>query len=253
MSAFSFLAATAALATLLLPATVSAQSLRGSRASIDRMYRQAVAEGFSFFETPATVRRQASEGRLVRLESGRTFTLHRVNYPYVRPATKTFVERLAGQYADACGERLVVTSAVRPATRQPANSTDRSVHPTGMAIDLRKPARLACRRWLRNVLLDLEGAGVIEATEEHAPPHFHVAVFATPYMQYAASRERDAGRAQLAAGDTPGPGTYRVQSGDTLWDIAEMHDTTVQAIMDANGLRSARIRPGQQLRIPVGD
>lgn len=252
MPAAPRLAAAAAVLVLAAPALLPAQSLRGSRASINRMYHEAVEEGFTFFETPASVRRQVEAGRLVRLEPDGDFTLHRVGYPYVRPATRTFVERLASQYHAACGERLIVTSAVRPATRQPANSADRSVHPTGMAIDLRKPNAGKCRTWLRTVLLELEDTGVLEATEEHAPPHFHVAVFPTKYARYAAARSREDESVQLAAKAVSRPATYTVRRGDTLWEIAQMHDTTVEAIMAANGLRRPTIRPGQELRIPAG-
>lgn len=246
------LAGAALLLAALLPNPLTAQSLRGSRASIERMHRHAVAEDLSFFETPASVRRHAAAGRLVRLESGDALRLHRVGYPYVRPTTRTFVQRLAAQYRDACGEPLVVTSAVRPATRQPANSADLSVHPTGMAIDLRKPVGRPCRAWLRSALLELEGAGVLEATEEFAPPHFHVAVFPTEYARYASARAKDEPRTQVAANVPETPSTYVVRAGDTLWDIAQMHDTTVDAITRANGLRGERIRPGQELRIPSG-
>src|SRR5262249_3709552 len=114
------------------------------------------------------------------------FTLHQVAYPFVQPATLTFVRRLAAQYRAACGEPLEITSAVRPATRQPPNSVAQSVHPTGMAVDLHKPNDAACRRWLQETLLELESAGVLEATEEFAPPHFHVAVYPTPYARYVA-------------------------------------------------------------------
>jgi hypothetical protein len=110
----------------------------------------------------------------------------------VSPETRIFVQRLASQYRAGCGEKMVVTSAVRPATRQPANSTERSVHPTGMAIDLRLPRSAKCRRWLRTTLLELEKAGVLEATEEHSPAHFHVAVFPTAYSRYRAARQRSA-------------------------------------------------------------
>ena len=64
-----------------------------------------------------------------------------------------------------------------------------SVHPTGMAADLRRSDSSGCRQWLETVLLDLEGKGVIEATREQYPPHYHVAVFPNPYLQYLASRE----------------------------------------------------------------
>jgi membrane-bound lytic murein transglycosylase D len=45
--------------------------------------------------------------------------------------------------------------------------------------------------------------------------------------------------------------TYKVKKGDTLWDIANMHGTTIARIRQANGLsRSSRIYPGQNLMIP---
>ena len=232
-----------------------AQSLRGSQSSIDRMYRHARSEGLSFYETPAGVRKAVKQGRLVRLEPDRTFSLHAVGYPYVRPSTRLFVERLAQQYEDACGEPLIVTSAVRPATRQPANSAERSVHPTGMAVDLRKPHNSKCLRWLRSTLLDLENDDLLEATEEHSPAHFHVAVFPTAYTRYAAARARaESGtRTQLASHTPSGGATYKVHEGDTLWDIAKSHDTTVDAILSANDLSDDIIQPGQELRIPSGE
>jgi hypothetical protein len=181
-------------AALLFAHVAGAQSLHGSSASVERMYRRARAEHLSFFQTPRSVRTAVSKGLLVRLVAEPTFKLHQVGYPYVRPATRTFVRRLAGEYASACGTPLVVTSAVRPATRQPGNSVAHSVHPTGMAVDLRKPADPVCLRWLRKTLLALEHAGVLEATEEHAPAHFHVAVYPTPYTRYVAARRRAEGR-----------------------------------------------------------
>lgn len=248
--------ATGAALLVLLPALPSdAQSLRGSRASINRMYRQAHAEDLSFLETPAGVRKFVAAGRLVRLKPDSSFLVHQVSYPYVRPQVHTFVKRLGAQYLGACGEPLVVTSAVRPATRQPANSTERSVHPTGMAIDLRKPRKSSCLRWLRNTLLDLEKAGLIEATEERSPAHFHVAVFPAVYGRYAAARmkaeERDRVTTRVASVNTSAS-TYTVRVGDTLWRIAREYDTTVDAIASANALEGASIQPGQELVIPSG-
>jgi hypothetical protein len=178
-----------AAALVAMPVVARAQSLNGSLASINRMYAQARAENFSFFQTGSSVRQAVDAGRLVPLrERAAPLDVVGVTYPYVRPATRTFVERLAEQYRDSCGEPLVVTSAVRPTTRQPANASDRSVHPTGMAIDLRKPRKASCLRWLRGALLDLERRGLLEATEERRPAHFHVAVYSTPYTRYVASR-----------------------------------------------------------------
>lgn len=224
-----------------LPVSLSAQSLRGSTSSVDRMYQHAVDNGIYFYKTGDGLRRAANEGRFVRLSGNANYTTSGVSYPYVRRETLLFVERLAAQYRSACGEQLVVTSASRPQEMRLFNSVRKSVHPTGMAIDLRKSRRSSCLRWLRRTLLSLEQTGVLEATEEHNPPHFHVAIFPTPYARYAAGR----GGPRLASAEE-----YRVRSGDSLWTIARRHDTTVDALMALNGLSSSRLLAGQTLRIP---
>jgi hypothetical protein len=60
-----------------------------------------------------------------------------------------------------------------------------------MAVDFRKPRNPACLAWMRKSLVALEDAGVIEATEEKHPAHFHVAVL----------RQNPERHIQLAAGD----------------------------------------------------
>lgn len=160
----------------LLPAAGRAQSLRGSRASVERAYRFAVAHRLPFHRTRATIERASRRGEYVRIGGSRAYRLRRVGIPYVLPATRAFVGTLAERYQRSCRERLVVTSGMRPATRRLVNSTPKSVHPTGLAIDLRAP-RGRCRGWLRTQLLSLERRGVIDATEERSPAHFHVVVF----------------------------------------------------------------------------
>lgn len=45
---------------------------------------------------------------------------------------------------------------------------------------------------------------------------------------------------------------YQVQQGDTLWDIAAEHGTTVEAIAEANGIDDpSTIHPGDELVIPA--
>jgi hypothetical protein len=114
--------------------------------------------------------------------------------------TALFLERLSAQYRRACGERLVVTSAVRPLTVRLPNGSRRSVHPTGVAVDLRHPDG-ACLVWLRRTLLGLERGGVVEATEERRPAHFHVAVFADPYRRYLQRQGVDVTRRSAAPSD----------------------------------------------------
>ena len=233
-----------------LPDVVEAQSLRGSRASVDRMYTRVSGHGLAFYRTPAAVRTAAKRGRLVRLSTTSHYRLHNVRAPYVAPATKSFLQRFAAQYHAACGERLVITSAVRAMSVRLANSSAYSVHPTGAAVDLRKPTG-ACLRWTRRTLLSLERQGRIEATEEYGPPHFHVAVFPT-------RRRAPATTARLASSSTGRGGahaavrrTHVVRSGESLWTIGRRYHVSTRALRSANGLARATIVPGQRLRVPV--
>jgi nucleoid-associated protein YgaU len=244
----------AALALGAMPA--GAQSLRGSPASIDRMYSHARSADLTFFRTGTGVRSAAREGDLVRMSGNDDYRLSGVSYPYALGSTRTFVQRLGAQYREVCGEKLVITSGVRPTTLRLANSTDRSVHPTGMAIDIRKPRGGRCLSWLRETLLYLEGQGVIEATEERRPPHFHVAVFPAPYRRYVgntggSTEGRTASRGSSSSSSRASRTTYRVRNGDSLWEIARRHDTTVDRLRAANDMRTNRIVAGQVLIIPT--
>jgi hypothetical protein len=187
-------------ALALTVSTAFAQSLRGSNASVDLMHRSAVRGGLDFYETSAEVRRAVVRGQLVALRGNGNYVVSNVRSPYVRPETRAFVTDLAAKYRKACGTRMVVTSATRPMSRRLANGSSLSVHPTGIAVDLRRPSG-RCRTWLRRTLLAAERRGVIEATEERRPPHFHVAVLPSRYQkasrsvaQAKATRERRAAR-----------------------------------------------------------
>jgi LysM repeat protein len=227
------------------PLPALAQSLQGSTASVDRQNRIAREHDFTFIDTGERVRFFASQGWLVEVEPTRDFALRGVSFPYARPEVDLFLRRLARQYRAACGEQLVVTSLTRPTTRQPRNASDRSVHPTGMAIDLRYSRNRACRTWLERVLTQLEGTGVLEATLERFPVHYHVAIYPRQYAAYVDglnTREVTEVQERLA---------YTVRSGDSLWGIARSHGTTVDDLRVANGLEGSRIYVGQVLDVPV--
>ena len=221
---------------------VFGQSLRGSSASLDRQNKQARDHDFTVLRDPAQLKRFVALDLLVPVQADKDFALKDVSFTYARPEVRLFIDRLSSQYRRACGERLVVTSLTRPRTHQPRNASPRSVHPTGMALDLRRPRSGSCRQWLERVLLSLEKKRVLEATLERRPPHFHVAIFPDAYRQYV-SRITSESSSRLA--------TYTVQRRDTLWDIAQDYGTTPSAIRRENGLRSTVIRPGQYLRMPV--
>jgi len=158
---------------------------------VSLVYRRAVTGGLDFYETTSDVKRAVLRGELVRLNGNAHYRLANIGMPYVRQETKAFVLDLAADYHRACGAPLVITSATRPITRRLANSSELSVHPTGMAIDLRKPTG-RCRTWLRRTLLAAERRGAIEATEERHPPHFHVAVLPSRYEKVASARTKPA-------------------------------------------------------------
>lgn len=258
----------AAACTAVLPETLPGQSLRGSTSSLDRQNRAAREHDFTYLATPEQIQRFVDAGYLVRVPELADYELHDISFPYARPEVRLFIARLASQYRRACGEKLVVTSLTRPKNRQPRNASPRSVHPTGMALDLRRP-NSRCRGWLERVLLQLEGSGVLEASLERRPPHYHVAIFPRQYAAYVeritlASAGRSAGRsadptegipaerAQVGMAQNLGRSAtrYEVRRGDSLWEIARRHRTTVTRIRSVNNLRGTRIYPGQVLTLP---
>lgn len=210
----------AAFCLLTLPATAftDAQSLFGSRESLLRQNDEARDHDFTYLRTSADVRDFARRGLLVRVPGNSDYDIEsdEVSFPYARPEVKLFIERLAEQYRDACGQKLVVTSLTRPITRQPWNASTLSVHPTGMACDLRRSSSSSCRAWLEDVLLDLEGKGVLEATKEQYPPHYHVTVFPNPYLRYLASDDQpQRKRTVIAAKADADPAPTRVSKSSS--------------------------------------
>ncbi len=229
--------------------------------------REAEVHDFTFMEAPSQVYRFRDQGLLVHLPGNANYQLDdEVSFPYARPEVRTFVERLSSQYRSACGETLVVTSLTRPRNRQPRNASPLSVHPTGMAVDLRRSTSRACRGWLEDVLLHLEGQGSLNATYERRPPHYHIAVYPRQYARYVArlAAERilveEPDEVAMPSQDEvrvseqvmlPGVVRYEVRSGDSLWAIARAHGTTVDRLKSANNLRGSRIYAGQLLEVPV--
>ena len=145
------------------------------------MYDFALRYRYPFYLTPTNVDQAVAQGRLVALTGDSTYELTRgVGFSFATREAKQFVSLFAPQYLAACGMPLTVTSAARPLSRQPRNANPHSVHPTGIAVDIRRPPPGPCLQWVRGALAELEADGLIEATEEHHPVHLHVAVLAAP-------------------------------------------------------------------------
>lgn len=233
--------------SILAASPAFAASLRPSRAALMKQVRAARGHGYTHLENTAQVRKFLRLGYLVPVNDGDSFDVKpTVSHKAARPEVKLFLERLGRQYQRGCGDRLVVTSLVRPRNRQPRNSSPLSVHPTGMAMDLRVSWSARCRSWLESTLLQLERAGVLEAAREHHPPHYHVVLFPRQYLDYLHRiRGMDVSEIRDSVAE------YQVRRGDSLWKIARRHGTTVGQIQEVNDLRSSRIKPGQVLSIPA--
>lgn len=263
------------LAATLPVAPAQAASLRGTKSAMNRQYAVARVNGTAFARTAADVYRYVDLGTLVRVAGNTDFELDKVSYPFCLPETKAFIERLAADYRASTGEKLVITSLTRPTSAQPRNASDLSVHPAGMALDIRRSNSGAAQRWLERELLALEGRGLIDATKERRPPHYHVAVFPSPQPELLAQADESlAGLATTptsvapakapaaAVKRTPAAGsksggkasvrTHKVRRGDSLWLIAQRYDCTVRDLKRTNSMGSNRLRPGQVLRIPAG-
>ena len=241
-------ASTAAVAAVLVVSAVGgvaeAQTLRGSTSTMQRQNRVAQDHDFTFLRTSAQVRRFVGSGYLERLNGNANYALARVSHPYARPAVRLFVERLSAQYRAACGEKLVITSLTRPVLEQPRNASDLSVHPAGMAVDLRISRNRSCVRWLERTLLSLEKQGVLDATRERRPPHYHVALFPKPYSRYvvniagasavrvASAPARPAPKPSDAtpAETTPAPELTRVVAADEIDDEADLQEQLEDAL-----------------------
>lgn len=229
------------IALVALPTGAAAQSLSGSWASMNKQVQEAARHDYTYIKDPAELQRFVDAGNLVRIAGNEHYLLKEVSYPYARREVRDFIELLAESYYDGCGEELVVTSLTRPQNRQPRNASRRSVHPTGMALDLRRSWNRSCRRLIEQLLLRLEAYGVLDATLERNPHHYHVALFPRVF--------RDRGTHALSDETSD---EYFVVRGDTLSRIARHHGTSVEMVKAYNGLRGTTIYPGQMLKIPAG-
>lgn len=212
-----------------------AVDLRGSPGSMVRQHRVAKANDYTFLRSGAQVKDFVAKGLLLPVEGNESYrVLGSVSYPYARPELLTFIERLAAQHLEACGEKLVVTSLTRPTSDQPRNSHALSVHPAGMAVDLRVLDNASCRSWLESTLISLERGGLLDVTRERRPPHYHIAVFPDAYREYVTPLiARDSARAEAAR-------------------LAAERAERDAAIVRLAASSSAMISPGAAAREPVG-
>lgn|SRR3989344_1257345 len=157
------------------------ETLKGSRAAMNRENYMANRDGLSRISNDAVVKRMVNNSYLVKLSDCTTYDYDgKKEYSYTRPWTRVFVERLSDQFYRRFGRRLKITSAVRPISYQNAlrkrngNASKRSTHPTGATIDITyKGLNKKQKQWMRNTLSSCEWRGDIQATEESSQSCFH--------------------------------------------------------------------------------
>jgi hypothetical protein len=108
------------------------------------------------------------------------------------------------------------------------------------------------------VARELERRGLLDATREHRPPHYHVAVFPRPYLAYLQTRDPQAVASFAAAVEprtsaTDGGIVHVVVRGDTLWSLGTRYGVPLARIRAENGIRGDTLVVGQRLLIPARD
>ena len=242
-------------------------SLRGSSQSLDRQQRAARHSRLKLHHSGREVLRSVRAHKLVTVTPNRYLQLANVSYPYAHPDLKQLISTLSRLYWRSCRAPLVVTSLTRPKREQPRNASHRSVHPAGIAVDLRVPPS-ECRKWLRDTLSSWERAGLIEATREKRPPHFHVVAFPHKINTQRLAQLRGGSQSsktkkgsqrrvakRRAAKRHAAKGSrklrrYKVKRGDSLWKLSRRWRVSQASIKKVNRLRSSRIDYGQVLLIP---
>src|ERR1700742_2493561 len=94
--------ALAVLTSTVVPAAATAQTLRGSPASVDLMYTTAHARDLQFLRTPQDIYDAAKVGALRMISMTNDLDLERVAYPFVLPNTLRFADSLAEKYHAGC-------------------------------------------------------------------------------------------------------------------------------------------------------
>ena len=83
---------------LMTSGLVQAQSLKGSRASMERQNREAINYGLTFIEASSAIATLVERGQLVKVVPDRDLALNDVSYPYALTSVKLLLDRLSAHY-----------------------------------------------------------------------------------------------------------------------------------------------------------
>ena len=161
-------------ATDLWPAQV-VSLVGGCQTTSEQQLQYAFSIQLPLMTTETEYQSRINSGYFVRLEG--LFLDVRARRPYALPQTVAFLIKMSQAYSAAgCGQ-LIIMDALRLTTERPVNGSVYSVHPTGMAVDIRtKYIPIECADWLRAYVSQKEAAGEVDGTQELRPEHLHVVV-----------------------------------------------------------------------------
>jgi hypothetical protein len=147
----------------------------GEVSSSKQQFGYAMENQLPFMTNEADYETRIASGYFVRLE-GPFLEVH-AKRPYALPSTVAFATEMSVAYNTfGCG-RLVIKDTLRLTTERPKNGSPESVHPAGMALDIRtKYIPVECADWLRTYISQKEAEGKVDGTQEWKPEHLHIVV-----------------------------------------------------------------------------
>lgn len=153
----------------------------GCQTSSLQQHSYALKQNLTFVTSAAEYQTLIAQGHFVRLKGPHLQVL--AKRPYALPSTVSFMQEMSAAYqATGCGQ-VVVKDAVRLMSERPPNGSWYSVHPAGMAIDIRiRYIAPECADWLRMYVRQKEAAGAVDGTHELHPEHLHIVVPLQPRM-----------------------------------------------------------------------
>jgi hypothetical protein len=192
--------------------------LRGSHDSLVRQNERSEADYLERIEDDADLADRISRGMLVPVPESAALAVN-ANLPqdrrYCRPWTASFLKDLARAHRDQFHTPIMVSSAVRTVEYQrrlmringnaaAAEGDIVSPHLTGATIDIAKSG-LSRREvtWMRNQLLSLQNAGVIDVEEEFKQSCFHITVYRNYTPTTPSHKSRHAPVQTAGGADTP--------------------------------------------------
>lgn len=137
----------------------------GCQSTSAQQYAYAKSRGLPSARNEAEFQILLANGTFVPIEAG-PFLQVLAKRPYARPETVRMVYELAPQYTAAGCGKLTVTDAARLTSEVYKGSSPDSVHPFGMAVDLRlRFITPVCADWLRAKGRDFEAQKRSDVTE----------------------------------------------------------------------------------------